>query len=176
MDRQTLAGIGIEQDDVLYVTLKSNVLKVGRYRGVVAPPGLEQPDRLCLALHPRGRVMEFLADGYVKAVEVVARATDGARREETAPAAQPGVAADALNSRAAPGDRMYVRFHNQVVKSGVYLGTAALPDGAPGLWITYDADRNILDLIDLAELAEAEVTIPRAVLESVASAQVEHRA
>ncbi len=67
------------------------------------------------------------------------------------------------------GDRIYVQYLNEVVKSGFYLGKGALPwdKDREGIYITYDAFQNIVDWIDLNFIKVLEITIPKNILELV---------
>ncbi len=69
----------------------------------------------------------------------------------------------------ASGDRIYVQSVVHVVRSGIFLGLAPLPwDGERwGVCLTYDGLARVVDWFDLTYIEAAEVTIPKAVLESV---------
>jgi hypothetical protein len=74
MTREEILEVGAAERDVLYVTLKSNVLKVGSFLGYRPRPDDAADVRFCFALHPKGEVVEFLRDEYIKRIQVVARA------------------------------------------------------------------------------------------------------
>ena len=63
-------------------------------------------------------------------------------------------------------DRVYVQYANGVVRSGVFLGLVRLPmdPTRTGLCLSYDAERHLIDWVDVGFLNAVEVTIPRHLL------------
>lgn len=67
------------------------------------------------------------------------------------------------------GDRVYIQYSNELVKSGIYLGVHHLPFNKDllGVCITYDKTQNIVDWIDLNFIKTVEITIPKKIIEEV---------
>ena len=74
--------------------------------------------------------------------------------------------------RLSPGDRVYVQTRAPVARSGVYLGLLALPWDASrrGVCLAYGTRGSVVDWYDPAHLQALELTIPRGVLEAIATA------
>lgn len=71
MTREEVLRKKLHHGDILYVYLRSNVLKVGTYQGESCSPIEADGMRMCIGLEPQGLIFEWLGFDYIKSVEVV---------------------------------------------------------------------------------------------------------
>lgn len=160
--------------DLVYVSFKSNVLRIGLWRGYSAVPGIEGAVRLCLGLRPFGLVYEWVNADHVRSISCVERASSEAgtgNGGEAAGDAGPAglLVADVMASRLERGDRLYVQYRNEVTRTGVYLGLWPLPwnDARLGVCFAHDALMRVSDWVDPSWVRAIGRTIPRGVIEQI---------
>ncbi len=74
------------QGAVLYVYLKSHILRIGRYNGLLPKPcNRGNTPSLCLSVEPHGKIVSWLALDYVRSVEVMAPAGEKQIEREEQP-------------------------------------------------------------------------------------------
>lgn len=71
MTFEQIGELKLKPGDILYVYLKSNVLKVGTYIGFETLPANSEKQEFCLGLEPQGKVYEWLKPEYIKSIEVM---------------------------------------------------------------------------------------------------------
>ncbi len=75
MTRKEISESGLNDGDILYIYLRSNVLKIGTYWGEQPLPCEITGKRLCIGLEPQGQIFEWLQPDYIKTIEVVSATT-----------------------------------------------------------------------------------------------------
>lgn len=84
---------------------------------------------------------------------------------------------DVVAAAVAPGDRVWLQYANELVRSGVFLGVAALPweRERVGVCFTTTPSGDVVEWIDPAALKDMQCTIPRELQERVESRRQKDR-
>lgn len=76
---------------------------------------------------------------------------------------------DIIKLNAQKGDRIFIEYENDIIRSGIYLGTHSLTwdKDEMGVCITYDNENNIIDWVALNFIRNIELTIPLEIIQKI---------